>query len=251
MQMLAHRWNQAAELDAKTVQYMLLAAPNSSAIRIAAREVITARARTRTLEARIASVEARILMAERALNGMLMASTPPYLKSSVEQSLSRLKDERKELRSSLDQWEVRLKVVLRDAEMTEARTGANLMTPIGAMDDLEDLATAATRAGEQDESKPTVQAAKGELAGAKSSSRLMYESALKRAIMAVLIRNPKASDLEICHDLDIDGAPLPKHWRIDEIQFLESAYRDPRLRPRIQTAISKIRADLRRNRVIP
>ena len=77
LQMLEHSWNQTAELDARTVQYMLLEAPESTAAKIAAREVITARAKVRTLEAIIACIEARIAMAEQALNGTLMAKTQP------------------------------------------------------------------------------------------------------------------------------------------------------------------------------
>jgi hypothetical protein len=91
LQLLEHNWTQTAEFDAMTVQYMLSEAPESAATKVAAREVITARARIHTLEAMIASIDARIAMAEQALNGMLIANTPPYRKSSVEQSLSRLK----------------------------------------------------------------------------------------------------------------------------------------------------------------
>jgi len=108
LQMLEHNWNQTAELDARTVQYMLLEAPESIARKIAAREVITARARVRTLEATIASIEARIAMAEQALNGMLTANTPQYRKRNVKQSLARLKEQRKELRSTLDEWQLRM-----------------------------------------------------------------------------------------------------------------------------------------------
>jgi hypothetical protein len=124
--LLAHKWSQAAELDARTVQYMLESNPESSRIRIAAWEVITGRARTRTLDAAIASIEARIKMAESSLNGMLMAKTPAYRRANVEQSVSRLKEERKELRSNLDDWQVRLKAALRDVEGVEtARVGAS------------------------------------------------------------------------------------------------------------------------------
>jgi hypothetical protein len=64
LQMLEHNWNQTAEFDARTVQYMLLQAPESRATKIAASEIITARARVRTLEEMITSIEARTAMAE-------------------------------------------------------------------------------------------------------------------------------------------------------------------------------------------
>lgn len=110
IQLLAHKWGQSSELDGRTVQYILESNPESSRVRIAAWEVITARARTRTLDAGIASIEARIKMAESSLNGMLMAKTPAYRRANVEQTVSRLKEERKELRSSLDGWQLRLKL---------------------------------------------------------------------------------------------------------------------------------------------
>jgi chromosome segregation ATPase len=104
LQILEHNWNQAAEFDAKTIQYMLLNATESTAAKIAAREVISARARIRTLEAMITSIEARIAMAEQALNGMLTtANTRSYQKRNVKQSLARLKEQRRELRSTLEQ----------------------------------------------------------------------------------------------------------------------------------------------------
>lgn len=113
MVLLLHKWEKESESDARTVQYMLDAAPERSAVNRAAWEVITAKTRIRTLEAGIASIEARSKMAESALNGMLMAETPAYRRANVEQNLSRLKEQRKELRSSLDDWQVRLKVALR------------------------------------------------------------------------------------------------------------------------------------------
>jgi hypothetical protein len=125
LQMLEHNWNQTAEFDARTVQYMLLETPESTATKIAARKVITARARVRTLEAMIASIQARISMAEQALNGMLMANTPSYRKSSVKQSLSRLKTERTELRSSLNQWQYRMQAALVNAENAQADDAAS------------------------------------------------------------------------------------------------------------------------------
>jgi hypothetical protein len=248
MMRLLNKWEQASESDARTIQYMLESGPKAPAINKAAWEVITAKGRIRALEAGIASIEARIKMAERALNGMSMSKTPPYRKASVEQSLSRLKDERKELRSSLDDWQVRLKTAFRDADEIEMG-GASSKMALGEMHDSYDVG-AAVRGGEPYNSRQGVQGAPIEVTEAKSESRQVYVSPLKRAIMALLIRTPNISDLDICHELDIDGAPLPDTWRVGDVSFFESAYRDSRLRPRIQTMISKIRADLRRKRII-
>lgn len=250
LQMLEHNWSQTAELDARTVQYMLLGAPESIARKIAAREVITCRARGRTLEAMIASIEARIAMAEQALNGMLMANTPPYQKSSIEQSLARLKEQRRELKASLDQWELRLKMALRDAEEIDANLRLNLTPQPGERVEGK-FAMQVQAEGEQDGCGPSVRETPDGRSEQKIEPQLIYKSVLKRGIMAVLLRKPKASDMDICHDLDLDGAPLPGAWKAGEIRFFESAYRDQHLRPRIQAAISKVRADLRRNRVIP
>lgn len=250
MILLLHKWEQASESDARTVQYMLESGPGGLAITRAAWEVITAKARIRTLEAGIASIEARIKMAESALNGMSMSETPPYRKASVEQSLSRLKDERKELRSGLDDWQVRLKAAFRDADEVERTTGADSGTVAREMPDEGDLETAATPGEKPRGSTQPVQAALNDLTETRNEPWQVYTSPLKRAIMALLISKPDRSDLDICHELDIDGAPLPDAWRMGDISFFESAYRDSRLRPRIQTMISKIRADLRRKRII-
>jgi hypothetical protein len=48
----------------------------------------------------MASLEARSKMAKSALNGMLTAETPAYRRANVEQNLSMLKEQHKELRSS-------------------------------------------------------------------------------------------------------------------------------------------------------
>ncbi len=125
MQMLSHKWSQAAEVDAMTVQYMMDSHTDCPRIRAAAREAIAARAKTRTLEAMIACFDARIKMAEHALNGMVMTNTAPYRKSNVEQNLSRLRDERKELRSSLDTWELRVKAALHEADGIEGTDRAH------------------------------------------------------------------------------------------------------------------------------
>jgi hypothetical protein len=233
MQLLAHKWNQAAELDARTVQYMLESNPESSRIRIAAWEVITARARTRTLDAGIVSIEARIKMAESSLNGMLMAETPAYRRASVEQSVSRLKEERKELRSSLDDWQVRLKIALRDAAGIEApgSSASNAVTP---------------DAMENQVGRPRSKKAKR--TGGRHQSKFPqvapYRSEWKRATKGLLIDDPKMSVLQICRELDNNATKMPKKWIVGENRSFETAYKDQNVTQRIHTAISKIRSDL-------
>ena len=145
----------------------------------------------------------------------------------------------------MDRWQFRLQAALSKAdEIDEIQTGASVNS-IGA----EDLGTVAR--DEQHRSERAVRKAPDGMAERKTESPLVYKSVLKRGVMAILIRKPTASDMEICHELDLDGAPLPKTWEIADIQFFESAYRNSVLRPRIQAAISKIRADLRRNQIIP
>ena len=75
-----------------------------------------------------------------------------------------------------------------------------------------------------------------------------YRSELKRGILIQLTQNPGASDLEICRGLDADGsAELPAKWKpIHTDRSFAQAYRDSKIRHKIEIAISKIRADLRR-----
>jgi len=47
-------------------------------------------------------------MAERSLRGMLTKETPAYRRHSVEQTLGRLKEDKRDFRSKLDEWQIRL-----------------------------------------------------------------------------------------------------------------------------------------------
>ena len=250
LQMLEHNWNQTAEFDAKTVQYMLLEAPENTATKIAAREIITARARVRTLEAMIASIEARIAMAEQALNGMLMANTPPYRKSSVKQSLSRLKTERTGLRSSLDQWQNRMQAALLNAENAQAVDAAGAparSTSPNTREAKEKVMSGRARRGSR-RTKAKRTARKRQRA--KAIRVPPYRSEWKRGTKALLIEDSKMPVLEICRRLDDDAIKLPKKWTVGENRSFEDAYRDATLRQRIHTAISKMRAELRKAGVI-
>jgi hypothetical protein len=82
---------------------------------------------------------------------------------------------------------------------------------------------------------------------------LKYRSEVKRAILIQLTQNPGANNLEICRALDGDGAvDLPKTWkRTDEDRLFADAYMDPSRRHKIEIAISRIRADLRKRELLP
>jgi hypothetical protein len=250
LQMLEHNWNQRAEFDAMTVQYMLLEAPENTATKIAARKVITARARIRTLEAMIAGIEERIAMAEQALNGMLMANTPPYRKSSVKQSLSRLKTERTELRSSLNQWQHRMQAALVSAENAQADDAASVparSTSPNTREATEKGTEVRARRGSR-----RINAQRTARKRQRANAVLLppYRSEWKRATKALLIKDSKMPGLEICRRLDDDAIGLPRKWTVGKNRSFEDAYRDAILRQRIHTAISKMRAELRKAGVI-
>lgn len=77
--------------------------------------------------------------------------------------------------------------------------------------------------------------------------RLIYRSILKRSISLQFIRNPKATDADICRGLDEDGtAALPRNWKSkpSDRSFFD-AFSNPEKRHMIEVAISKIRRDHR------
>jgi hypothetical protein len=76
---------------------------------------------------------------------------------------------------------------------------------------------------------------------------LRYRSHLKRAILIQLTKKRDATDLEICRALDADGAiDLPANWSIGKNRLFESVYMNPATRGRVESVISKVRADLRK-----
>jgi hypothetical protein len=250
LQMLEHNWNQTAEFDARTVQYMLFEAPESTGTKIAAREVISARARVRTLEAMIASIEARIAMAEQALNGMLTANTPPYGRRSVKQSLTRLREQRKELRTTLDHWQFRMQSALVNAESAHAEVAADPPTRSTSPNTSE-----ATDKGTQVRAQRGLRRIEAEGTRPKRLRRKAvrvppYRSEWKRATKVLLIEDSKMQVLQICRRLDDDAIKLPKKWAVGANRSFEDAYRDATLRQRIHSAVSKMRADLRKAGII-
>lgn len=68
-----------------------------------------------------------------------------------------------------------------------------------------------------------------------------YRSQLKRAIFVALIRNPQSTDLQVCRSIDDDGSAELN----GEDRTLESAYKEPKRRSKLEVAISKVRRDMR------
>lgn len=82
---------------------------------------------------------------------------------------------------------------------------------------------------------------------ATGRSKLAYRGAHKRFIQLQLINNPFASDNEICRAADADEQELFKGWKADGNRFWKHAYNnDAEIRQKMQTCISKIRADMRK-----
>ena len=73
-----------------------------------------------------------------------------------------------------------------------------------------------------------------------------YRSTIKRHIKNCLTNNPAASALEICGYLDEqDVDNIPSSWLKNNNRELTVAYRNEKVRSRIDAMISKVRADLR------
>ena len=79
-----------------------------------------------------------------------------------------------------------------------------------------------------------------------------YRSATRRAILIHLSQKPDATDLEICRALDEDGAEMPKQWRrkSDGDRLFVTLYADSVQRNKIESMISKIRADMRKTGIL-
>jgi hypothetical protein len=75
---------------------------------------------------------------------------------------------------------------------------------------------------------------------------LNYRSPLKRAIAFGLIRDDRASYLQLCTWLDEDGAAdLPANLQKHGNRSFVVAYRDRDFKHRIESIISKVRGDMR------
>jgi hypothetical protein len=90
-------------------------------------------------------------------------------------------------------------------------------------------------------------------ANSRIKSRLKYRSEVKRAIQAELTKNPSATDIAICCVFDVDGSvELPKGWQpTSGDREFKKAYKDKRIKPKIEKMISKVRADMRDVQLLP
>ncbi len=156
-----------------------------------------------------------------------------------------------DFRSKLDEWQIRLNAALRRGEeIIHGGVAPNFTPPVTLSSAPTYSAETEIRANHQPISAEHEQR-HVKLSRKKAGAQIAYRSVLKRAIKALLIGDSKLKDLDICRDLDADGAvELPKEWIIRENRSFVLAYMNPRLKPRIHTAISKVRFDLRRTGII-
>ena len=75
--------------------------------------------------------------------------------------------------------------------------------------------------------------------------QVKYRSDLRAQIRRVLLGDRSASDLEVCRGLDNEEFTPPENMQTNERSF-ESAYQDPKIKPRLATLISKVRHDMRK-----
>jgi hypothetical protein len=229
MELLFGKWRRAAEIDAKSLEYMLAAAPNNPTVNDAARELVHARTQLRIFEAKVATIDTKIAGWERALSATQLRETNAYRTKTIEQYLERLNADKKELGSRRHYWHLSLNAALRRSAEVQKQD-----TP-----DQPPLRASTGVAGE-DQTEPS-----------ERRPNLRYRSAIKRAILVCLTQNPNATDLEVCRGLDADGAELPTAWSLGKNRSFEIVYKNEATRGRIESMISKVRADLRKNGILP
>jgi len=216
MELLFHKWFQAAEIDAKTVEHMLAATPDHPVIDRVATELISARALVRIFDARTASVHAKILALERALSTAQVHELAAHRPKLMEQILKRLNSEKRDFQSRREEWQARLNAAL--SRLPELRN----IPEHGATAKAQELSA---------ESKP--------------GSKPEYRSEMKRAIRMLLTISGDTTDLQICRLFDKDGmVDLPEGWKTGDNRSFEIAYKHPQHRPKIEKMISKVRTDL-------
>lgn len=92
----------------------------------------------------------------------------------------------------------------------------------------------------------------GSVAITSTGKLQQYRSEIKRAVLIQLTQNPDATDLEICRGLDADGAvEMSGLWQKGSgSRSFEDAYRASKIKPKIEKTFSKVRADLRKLRLL-
>ena len=117
MELPFHKWFQAAEIDAKTVEHMLAATSDLLAVDRIARELISARTRIRILDAREASVHARIMSLESALSTIQTHELAAHRSKLIEKILQRYKSDKRDFLNRREEWQARLNKTM--SPMTE------------------------------------------------------------------------------------------------------------------------------------
>lgn len=118
MEQLFGKWQRAAEIEAKSLEYMLGAAPNNPAVNNVARELVYARTQLRIVEAGIATLETKIAGFAGALSATKLREKDAYRVRTIEQYLERFNADKKNLESRRDHWQLNLKTTLnRSAEI--------------------------------------------------------------------------------------------------------------------------------------
>jgi len=105
MDRLYAKWTKLAEIDAKGLEHLLAAAPNSPEVDTVATAVVHARVQLRIVEARLASLEARIASSELALTTTQLRQADKYRIKNLEKSLEALKADKKQFELRRDDWQ--------------------------------------------------------------------------------------------------------------------------------------------------
>jgi hypothetical protein len=217
MELLFHKWFQAAEIDAKTMEHMLAATPDNPVIDSVATELISTRTRVRIFDARTASAHAKILALERALSTAQVHELAAHRPKLMAQILERLNSDKSDFQSRREEWQARLNAAL--SRLPELRN----IPDHGATTKAQKL-----------------------LAKSKPDPNPEYRSEMKRAIRMLLTISGDTTDLQICRLFDKDGiVDLPEGWKTGDNRSFEIAYKHPQHRPKIEKMISKVRTDLR------
>ena len=113
MERLYAKWQRLAEIDAKTLEHMLVVAQNGPDTDIVGTQVVHARTQLRIAETRITSLEALMTFCERALSATQMREPDHYRIKSLEQRLENLKTDKKRFEIRRDGWQRSLDTALR------------------------------------------------------------------------------------------------------------------------------------------
>ena len=205
------------------------------------REIEQARERVRHFEAEIAAIDTKIAAFQQSLTQAIVHGTSTLKPGDIGKAIGKLHADKKELEFRRDDWQLNLNTALRRVE-----DRANYERSLQLQAKQDNAAAGEPAAGR------TAVPEDGNDGRVKGRPKLNYRSDLKRAIAVQLIRNPGASDLQICRGLDAEGAvEVPADWSVGNDRLFESVYKNRKLKPRIAAASSKVRADLRKQGLIP